>query len=144
MAVPTWQRRELAILEAVAAAEERGDTVGSAELPVLATLSPQEVERGLSALLEGHYISGVSVAAEEDCYLLDVRLRERGRRATGQWPAEGAERVLLDVLQHRIDVTADPEERTRLERLYDAVKSVGVATARELTIAVIKQAAGLP
>lgn len=87
------------------------------------------------------YITGSNAAAEELCYLIGVRLTERGRRAVGVWPAEDPGDALLELLAARVAAASSPEERSRLERLFDAAKGLGGTALRELTLAYLKQAA---
>ena len=89
MARSTWHARDLPILEAVAAAEEADAAIDSDGLATATGLSETAVARGLAALLDGDYISGDDESSQTTPFaLLDVRLRERGRRAVGQWPSE--------------------------------------------------------
>ena len=89
MARSTWHARDLPILEAVAAAEEADAAIDSDGLATATGLAETAVARGLAALMDGDYISGDDVSSQTTPFaLLDVRLRERGRRAVGQWPSE--------------------------------------------------------
>lgn len=143
----TWDDREQRLLETIADAEAAGvnriDTADVAE--ALPELRRAQVELGLRNLLEAAYITGTDVtdADSEVCDLMEIRLIERGYRAVRQWPSEDAAATLLSIIDARIDATTDPEESSRLQRLRDALRSTGTATAQQLLVAFIRHMAGV-
>ena len=144
MADSTWEARELPILEAVARAEAKGRFVANNnELAETTGLERDTVDLGLFALRDARYLTGVDAAAEELCYLLEIRLLERGRRAIRQWPSEDAADTLLELLSARVAAASTEEDRSRWQRLLDAAKGLGGAALRELTITWIERQAGL-
>jgi hypothetical protein len=113
--------------EAIAKAqEERRDQLTNDDVAELTGLEPEDVERGLLALIEATppYIDGAHAAAgDELCYLVAIRLLERGRREVRHWPPDSAT-VFIEELRHRIEISPDPVERSRLQKLLDAALSV--------------------
>jgi hypothetical protein len=88
MCTDLWATRDLPLLSAIGEAEAVGACYPQNKDLIEATgLTDREVQRGLRALLESRYIDGVDAAAEEECYLLEIRLQERGRRTLRLWPA---------------------------------------------------------
>lgn len=143
MAEQKWDFRERPLLEAIARAEEEDRSVNNDDLAVDTGLDRHTVERGLLALVEANYVQGIDAAAEELCYLLDIRLRERGRRAVDQWPSENPGEELLKLLEHRVQIAETAEERTRWQRALEAVRTLGGKAVTEVTIALLKREAGL-
>ena len=143
MARLIWAEREQPILEAVAEAEEQGRSVNNDDISGQTGIGRPALDAGLLALFEGQYLTGTSAGAEELCYLLDVRLLERGRRATGQWPSEDAEQALLHLLLSRVEGAVDDADRTRWQRVLDAVKGVSGKALQEFAIAFVKHQAGI-
>ena len=127
MVESTWEARELRILEAVATGEEeRRDQLTNDDVAELTGLEPEEVERGLLALIDATppYIDGAHAAAGgELCYLIGIRLLERGRREVRQWPPDSAT-AFIEELKQRMENSSDPVERSRLQKLLDAALSV--------------------
>lgn len=140
MARMTWDERERPILEAIAAGEA-GRDLNNDDVAEATGLSRDDVDRGLLALYEADYVTGTDAAAEELCYLLGMRLLERGRRAVGVWPADDSGEALLDLLRARIADADTDEERSRWQRLFDAAKGLGGTALRELTVAYLKHVA---
>ena len=87
MAHPTWDERERPILEAIAAAEDADEFVDNDALALATGLPRAQVDNALRGLVEAKYITGADATTGAGSYeLIEIRLRERGRRATGQWP----------------------------------------------------------
>jgi hypothetical protein len=149
MAASTWETRERPILEAVASAEAAaGEAITNLdELAAATGLDRQVVLLGTRALREAAFLdaiaAGADFGAEAHDDFLEIRLLERGRRATQQWPAEDSAAALLELLEQRIAGATDEEEKSRWERLYGAAKSLGGAALKELMIAYIKSRTGL-
>ena len=145
MARSTWQARELPILEAVAAAEEADAAIDSDGLATATGLSETAVARGLAALLDGDYISGDDESSQTTPFaLLDVRLRERGRRAVGQWPSEDPFDGLVAVLEARLAEETNAERKGKLGALLDALRGVGRDVAVAVLTDLVKQHMGVP
>lgn len=147
MATSTWSNREQPILEAVA--EVEADTSGPVHdldlLEDLTGLDRPVLVAGVRALLEATppYLSALYVGGFSGDDWLDFGLMERGRRATGQWPPENAAEALLALLEARLDQVDDAEERTRLQRALEGLKGLGGRALEQVTIAYLKQMAGL-
>jgi len=137
MAESTWDTREMPILEAVADAEAAGADATNDTIAEATGLEDREIQRGLLALYEAQYLTGIEAAAEELCYLINIRLLERGRREVRQWPAENAVDRFVEALSERIEETTDPEERSRLEKLREGALSIG----RDVLVAVLTKVA---
>ena len=145
MARSTWQARDLPILEAVAAAEEADAAIDSDGLATATGLSETAVARGLAALMGGEYISGDDVGSQTTLFaLLDVRLRERGRRAVGQWPSEDPFDGLVAVLEARLAEETNTERKGKLHALLDALRGVGRDVAVAVLTDLVKQHVGVP
>ena len=145
MARSTWQARDLPILEAVAAAEEADAAIDSDGLATATGLSETAVARGLAALLDGDYISGDDESSQTTPFaLLDVRLRERGRQAVGQWPSEDPFDGLVAVLEARLAEETNAERKGKLGALLDALRGVGRDVAVAVLTDLVKQHMGVP
>lgn len=138
----TWDEREAIILKAVLNAEAEQRSVNNDDVAAATGLSRDAVDRGLLALAEANYVTGTNAAAEELCYLLDIGLLERGRRATGQWPSDDPAEELIAALRERIEQETDPVERSRLERLRDALGEVSKSVVAGLVTAAAKSLTG--
>jgi hypothetical protein len=144
-----WNDREQLILDALRAAEdERGEDLERVNTVVeLTGLSRVQAVLGVRALWEAGYVDAVDAggasATDGDNDFLAIRLLERGRRATGQWPADNAADALLDLLREHVDNAATDEERTRWQRVLDAAKGLGAKALEELAIGYLKHAAGI-
>lgn len=118
--------RELPLLEALAVLE-REHGIDFLTLSEYSRLARDQVVIGVEALIEDGY---VTVSPSHDFGGKDwvsLRLLGPGRRAVRQWPAEeNTGQALVDVLEQRLEETDDPEEQSRLERMRDAVKGLGV------------------
>jgi DNA-binding IclR family transcriptional regulator len=144
MAVSTWEAREQPLLEAIA--EREGDRQLSNHMLAEATgLEQRTVDIGLRALLDAEYIAAHNRVAEL-CYLLDIRLLERGRRAVRQWPpsSEAAAEAFVNLVNVQIETASDSVERSKWVRLRDAVTGLGGEAIKQLSIAYLKQMGGLP
>ena len=126
----TWETVELPILEAIRQAEINGeDQFNNDDLAAAIGLDRPLIDRTLLSLKEASppYITGVDAESEELCYLLGIRLLERGRRAVRQWPSENAADQFLELVERRANETQDPEERSRLRQL---LSTAGVSVGR--------------
>lgn len=142
----TWSQREQRVLEAVLAVEEAdGDRLVTDRLAESAGLTEPEARHALLALIEDGYVSitqSVGGGGGGPIVAIWPRLRGKGRRAVGQWPADAYD-ALLTVLQERIDAEPDPAERSKLERLLSAVAGMGRDVLVDVLGATIKHAGGL-
>ena len=142
----TWETVELPILESTRQAEVDGeDQFNNDDLATATGFERPLIDRTLLALTEAFppYITGVSAASEELCYLLGIRLLERGRRAVRQWPNEDAAEQFLELVEKRANETEDPEERSRLRQLLSTAGSISRETLAEVIAAVVTNAAGI-
>ena len=144
MATPTWETHELPILEAIA---ERAASIGGPrweELVELVGLPADQVQLALRRLYENDYIDGIDVTSMGDAgfELLDIKLLEPALRIVGIWPREPYEEFLR-ALERRIGDETDPERRSRLERLRDALIQMGESVATSVLTEVVKRSVGL-
>ncbi len=144
-----WQDREQPILEAVRRVEDehKRDVENLDELVSLVGLDRASAAIGVRALLTASppFLSAVdaSVGYGSDDEYLAVALAERGRRATGQWPSEDSAAAFLEMLDAHVQDADTDEERGRWERLRDSAKALGTRAISDLTIAYLRQRAGL-
>jgi hypothetical protein len=146
MATRTWERRELPLLEVIAEADAAGRSrLASDEVARASGLPSSAAEAGLRALLGAEMISGIVAASHDGWALLNIRLEEAGRRAVGQWPSANVYEELLRVIDARIAYARDEDERSRLERLRDAVRDVGTGVISAALYDLLRRlAAGMP
>ena len=137
MTLYTWDDRELPILRAIHGLEESTSTaIRQAQLCEASGLDSDPFQRGLKALHEGGYVTGrklnPSQYSDYRLYHLEgIGLTEKARQAIGQWPSDSMTR-LIEVLSARISETADPDARSSLEKLRDALTGAGAAAALEV------------
>ncbi len=131
MVTSTWQTRELPILEAIARAEADDQDIDSGEVADATGLPSTTVTAGLRALLDADMLTGAKVNTFGGFGMLMIRLRERGRRAVGQWPSGDAVADLVALIDARQTATTDPEERTKLRALASGLLDVGKGAASE-------------
>jgi hypothetical protein len=134
VADPTWARREAPILEAIAARSDAPLGPQSADVVADTGLSELDVSLGLQALEDAAYVTGARMHKNRLKIYANLRLQERGRRATGQWPADSID-SLVAVLAARIATEPDAETRSRLERLRDAIVGMG----RDVAVSVLSE-----
>lgn len=145
MVTRTWTTRELPVLLAVLELEEAGEAVVTgAKLAEMAGIGEAEAKRAFDALAEDGFLShGQMVHAGRSGWAVMVpRLRGKGRRAVDQWPANGFD-ALVAIIGQRIQDEAEPAERSKLERLRDAILGVGRDVATDVLGAAIKHAGGI-
>jgi hypothetical protein len=134
-----WRSRELPILEAVAAIEDRGDPYASFDEVVDGSgLDEDLVRQGLQALYDAGYVTGEIPDLRLDQVrglfrLEEIRLLEDARVATGQWPSADSYDALLALLSERI-TKAPASERKSLVALRDAILAVGQKGATEVIL----------
>lgn len=91
------------------------------------------------SLIAGRYLDEMHGLVAYDLPV-EVTLTERAHVILDGWPgAEPSELVenLLAVLTAAIATETDPERKTRLQRLFDTVKEIGVSTAGEVLAKVL-------
>ena len=125
MAARTWETRELPILEAIVAAEDKVPDLWAKDIAASTGLPIGDALIGVRALIEAGYVTGArayNTGLRFDNHA--IRPLESGRRATRQWPSDDAYAELLALLEVRIQA-ATGDDRGRLERLRDALVGVG-------------------
>ncbi len=136
MASPTWNERELKILEAIAEAADRGANPGNQEIVRLTGLPKASVDLGLRRLFQATYVTGSEVTNQGERFeLVNIELLERALRELRIWPDVAAD-VLLAALEVRIEAEADPVAKSKLVALRDAAVGVG----RDVLTSVVSQA----
>ena len=139
----TWAARERPILESLFELEEEGENrVYSGLVAERTGLPEDQVMRGLVALREAGYYRGETLNGFTQTVIIRPHLTEKGRREIGQWPADSYD-ALLAALTDRIAREEDATERTKLQRLLDAVTSIGRDVAVDVIGAALKRATGL-
>jgi hypothetical protein len=120
----TWDTLEGPVLESIADLEPTNRDLNNDDIATSTGFDRDTIDRALLGLLEAEppYITGTNAAGEELCYLIGVRLTERGRRTVGVWPTEDSGEALLELLAARVAAASTPEERSRWERVFDATK----------------------
>jgi hypothetical protein len=112
-------------------------------------LDPMATANELDRLIESGYLAGdfrkMSTGGNPGpWFLMPTRLAKRGARAVGMWPSGNAGDVLLAVLQAAQEAEPDPERKSRLARASEALGGLAKDLLTELTVSVVKGAAGLP
>lgn len=143
MAKDTWASREMPILQAIAEKDQAGKTIERiSELASATGLPRQLVEAGVRRLLEAEMIEGLDASSFDGFELLEIRLRERGRRSIGSWPNDtDAYAEFVRLLDQRVQAEEDPDERGRFERLREAAKRIGESGVGSLLAEFIKRMA---
>jgi hypothetical protein len=148
VAEETWNKVELPILERLAQAEldDTFDTAfGYADMAEAFGVSPRQAEIALGALVDARFIKADSDdGGFSGQRTIAVRgLTEKGRRAVGQWPSEDPYSDLLQVLDARIEATADPTEKSKLRSFRETVVGMGRSVATSLLTEYIKHRTGI-
>jgi hypothetical protein len=116
--------------------------------PIVAEVGalPREVvSASLNRLQEAHFIVGFypPSADGDPSDWFDVRLAERGLRAVRQWPPSDEYAAIVEALDRFVDRQADPDDRSRAERIRSAVLDGGKDLAINLGATVAAKWAGL-
>lgn len=110
-------------------------------------LDVQTVQLGVAALVDAEYVGGAGEAGSLDDvlpYYLRLQLREKGRRAIEQWPADDATvDGFMDALNTLMSATDDAEEKSKLAKVRDSVASVGKPTMVAVFAAFLKTQMGI-
>ena len=102
-------------------------------------LPPLQIAAGLRALVDAGMIKGLNIHTQCGFDMLQIGIREKGRRAIGQWPPGDTFDALLALVEARLATTDDPSARSRLERLRDGLLAVGREVAGELIADVVRR-----
>jgi len=142
MQTPTWKNVELPLLRAVRAGEEAGAEMFTTHDAAEASGVDYELaKRTMRALVDDGFVTydDDGALADGPGFYLGLRLTGSGRRAVGQWPAEGAEIVeaFLARIEQAIEASDDDEERSRLARFLDASRAFARDVSVEVTSAVL-------
>jgi hypothetical protein len=139
-----WETRDRPLLEAIAAADAEGRRVTySTELVEATGLSPRDTQAGLQALYDAAMIDGADVGDQVGFDLMDIRLRERGRRASGQWPSHDPYEDFIGLIESRLTSETDPDARSELERLVSSLGGFSKDVIANLLATLIGRQAGL-
>ena len=138
-----WARREQPILAAIADLSSSRNP-GLQDIQTATGLTFKDVQVAVQNLLEADYLTGIDVSNMGVGFeLMEIRLLERGLRATGIWPSDPYEEF-VDVVGDAIANESDPVKRTRLEGLLGSLNEVGKGVATSVITDLIKRSAGLP
>lgn len=138
MAQPTWEQRERPLLEVIAECEETGEDATNERVAAGSGLTVDVVGRTMKRLHDAGFIEAYDASGMGDDYpiFIGAELLERGLRIVGQWPPD-----ISDAFIQRLDAliaTAEPEERTRLERLKAAAAEVSKGVVSGAIVAAVQ------
>ena len=140
MSYPTWEARELPILKAIARHDEDASPLMSDDLAAeLPDLDDRSRTAGLQALIDDGYVIATDASSFDQVTFINLRLSGEGRRAVGQWPPHDAYDVLLRIVEAQAAAARTAAERTRLERLRDAITGVGREVVGEVIADVLRR-----
>lgn len=123
----TWFERELPILQAISEADVVGDNLDHAAKNAVPGLDEQVYRRTIQALHDARYIDARFLPGGGKLHGAHVvKLLERGRRETRQWPSEDLGEALLDVLERLIETEQDPDRKRQLTGLREKARELGV------------------
>jgi hypothetical protein len=144
MVKSTWER-DAQVMEAIRSFErDRPDERTGQRLSKLTDLDQGEIDEILVSLADADYVHARDEpSAAELHWWWDIRLRERGRRAVGQWPSEDPAQALIQLLEERVALTEDPVERSRLEKVLGTVRDVGTSVLSGVLRDLLRNAAGI-
>ncbi len=140
----TWYEREVPILRAFYDAEEAGaPQLYSGDIASATGLDEGTVLRAVRALTDAGYIAPWKAGQLTGSLIYYFpRLAEKGRREIGQWPASSFD-AFVAVLQQRISEETEPETKSGLVRLRDALLGIGRDVAVDVLGAALKHAGGI-
>jgi hypothetical protein len=140
-----WHSRDFPVLLEVARALDSGASPDERRLTADLGISSDQLDASWHALREGEYLRVLRDRPRRlgDGAMTHIVLTERGRRAVGLWPSEGAGDELADLLRQAADRIDDPEEQTLLRRAAGAVGSVSRGVMTDVIAALVKSQAGL-
>jgi hypothetical protein len=144
VATPTWRTREVPILEATAQLTVEHQWVRhSSEIASATGLTDEDVALGIARLAEAEYVrfgSQLHHPGGGRSYT-GVGLLERGLREVGIWPNEDVAGTFETVIDERIELASDPEQRSRLKSFRDAALAVGQEVVAGVLTEAVKRAA---
>ena len=146
MTASLWDDCDFPVLQAVQWLTVKGPpTQLDAIVAEVGALPREVVSDSLNRLQEAHLIAGLypATADGDPSDWFDVRLAERGLRAVGQWPPSDEYAAMVTALDRFVDRQADPDDRSRAERIRAAVLDGGKDFAINLGAAVFARWAGL-
>lgn len=87
-----WERRELPILRAIAAADVEGGSIDSDQIVDATGLDVTAVGRALKALIDADYVGGIDTTTMDDPAptYMELELKRIGREAVGSWQPSAA------------------------------------------------------
>lgn len=137
-----WAEREQLILDALAGIEESARPDSKAVVEATG-LTEEEVSTGLRHLFDADYVTGIQVWGQEhNGYMLNIRLQERGFRASGLWPADAYDEFVR-IVGEAIAREDDPEAKSRLKALLSSITGIGRDVVTTLIVDALKQVAGI-
>jgi hypothetical protein len=143
-----WERRDLPVLSAIAHATAHQPECTPEQLrEAMPDLEEDELKQSLVWLKESGYIEAIFLMADQAVLpvrILGIRLLERGRWAVGAWPREDSYAALLDLLEQRIQAEPEPDRKSKLVRVRDAVVAAGRDVMVDVIAGLVRGAAGLP
>jgi hypothetical protein len=137
VAESTWQRLALPILEAVATLERPESGASTDDLALATGLDHSVVAAETLILIDSGYLSGYDFSDPANIRVINVRLRERGKVETGQWPSDDPTELLFDRLDVLIE-SADEKEKPKLIAVRDSIFALGKSATTALITAWIK------
>ena len=117
----TWEDLAVPILAWVAN-HEGASSIDTKVLAEELGVAKQLVDREAKRLRQAGYLDG---GTNFGGTIVLPELTERGLRSVGVWPSENSFDDMLAFLDSRIAAGADPEERSRLTAVREAVASLG-------------------
>jgi hypothetical protein len=141
--IDTWTERDLPVLRAAAARLDLrpGHPVTPRDLSDDTDISTDDCIRAAFAL-DGLYLS-CSTHITRDGELVQLRIihvSDRGRRATGLWPAEDTFPALLAVLAEMEARSAEPVRESRRRRVIGTIGDVGFEISKQVLIEAVTKA----
>lgn len=136
----TWETRDLPVLEAIVLlSDERVGPFGVESVVPTAPLSEPEVQATLRALSGEHppLLENCTTMAGGSIRLVGSATGE-ARRRVGAWPTpENLATRMLAALEEAAQSAPTAEERTRLQRVLEAVRDVGTQTVAAILAGVV-------
>lgn len=138
MAERTWETRELPILEEIGRHDLKPAGAEGSDILIASGLSDGEAFAALRGLDQAGYLTAQKFNGWTASAYRLLRLTERGRRAIGQWPGEDPYEDLVSVLRELVAHEADPERKSRLERVLSAMVELGKSAGSDVIAAWVK------
>lgn len=144
MSRDTWTTRDYPVLLAVADHLEttHGDPIEDWRLARKMEADARDVTDALAALIPGYVTGDVVRAAGGPAGAIVTGLTEKGRRASGLWPADDHTAALVAAILAAAEQVDDEHERSRLRKAADALKAGSGRVLEGAVSAVIAGAIG--